>query len=191
MKNLLFVVLVLIVVVANYAIADDKEKQQNCSSSVAVGEQHKMLLEGVGNWTFIQEYWEKPGSKPLKCKGTSVVKKALDGRAIIVKVKSEMPNEMFQGIGIYTWNVIKKKYSAAWLDNYSYNGVDLLEGTYDAKTKTMTWDGEMVMPNGKKAPYKIIDRYLGKDKIIMEFYMIGTDGKLFMSMRNTNIRVQK
>ena len=188
MKNLLLIVLVMLFVVANYAIADDKEENM---APVAVNEHHKVLHKGIGKWTYVQECWMKPGAKPIKGKGSSVVKKILDGQGIVVKVKSEMSGGMiFQGIGIYTWNVIKQKYSASWLDTYSYNGVDLLEGTFDPKAKTMTWHGEMLMPNGVKAPYKIIDRYLSNDKTIMEFYMIGSDGKLFMSMRNTSMRVK-
>ena len=46
----------------------------------------------------------------------------------------------FEGHGVYGYDVKKAKYVATWVDSMSKH-IDMMEGTYDEKSKTLTFTG--------------------------------------------------
>ena len=54
----------------------------------------------------------------------------------------------FEGRGQFGYDPLKKKYVGTWIDSMSPT-LSVLEGTYDAKTKTMTYVGDGVDPTTK------------------------------------------
>jgi len=62
-----------------------------------------------------------------------------------VKVKAEFFVMRFEGHGQYGYDAKKGKYVATWIDSMSTH-IDMMEGTYDEKTKSLTLNGNSENP---------------------------------------------
>ena len=70
------------------------------------------------------------------------------GLWMLSSFEGEFGGAKFEGRGQFGFDANKGKYVGTWIDSMSPN-MSLLEGSYDAKTKTMTYTGEGVGPDGK------------------------------------------
>ena len=62
----------------------------------------------------------------------------------------------FEGRGQFGYDPAKKKYVGTWIDSMSPT-LRVLEGTYDAKTKTLTYKGDGVCPiDGSKLLQRMV-----------------------------------
>jgi hypothetical protein len=89
----------------------------------------------------------------------------------------------FQGHGIMTWDVTKKKYTATWTDSMS-TGLAVGEGTYDAAAKkwTNTMEGPDMAGNIMKT--RTVVEMRGATRV-MTAYAPGPDGKEMQAMKIT------
>ncbi|MEM7477614.1 MAG: DUF1579 family protein, partial [Planctomycetota bacterium] len=71
------------------------------------------------------------------------------------------------------YDAAKKKYFGTWVDSFSPNPTRM-EGTYDAKSKTMTYDTTGVGMDGSPTKGKNVVFY-GKDKRTMTMYSAAPD----------------
>src|SRR2546427_2174371 len=78
------------------SFSDDKEtpkkddKKPNESEMMAMmmelsktGENHKLLTDFVGTWTYTVKWWMNPEAKPSESTGTSVARAVMGGRYVI------------------------------------------------------------------------------------------------------------
>jgi hypothetical protein len=132
--------------------AEMKEMMAQMMELAKLNENHKLLADVVGTWTYTVKMWMNPdpSAKPEEYKGTAVRKPMMDGRFFVIDVtgKMEMPGpdgkkkEMtFKGMGIEGYDNVKKKFVGSWVDNMG-TGIMMSEGTYDPATKTFTYTGE-------------------------------------------------
>jgi len=79
--------------------ADDKkaDKQPGEAEMMAMmmemgktGENHKMLQDGVGSWSYVVKWWMSPDAPPSESKGTSVARSVMDGRYVITDHTGKM-----------------------------------------------------------------------------------------------------
>jgi Protein of unknown function (DUF1579) len=70
------------------------------------------------------------------------------GLWMVSKFEGEFSGSKFEGHGQFGYDANKGKYVGTWIDSMSPS-MTLLEGSYDAATKTMTYTGEGVTPDGK------------------------------------------
>jgi hypothetical protein len=124
-----------------------------------LNENHKVLAQLAGTWTYNVKMWMAPGAPPSTSTGTAVRKAIMDGRYFVVDVtgKMKMPGTdgkmkdfEFKGMSIEGYDNVKKKFVATWCDNMG-TGVMMSEGAYDAATKTFTYTGEYEMMPGMKS----------------------------------------
>lgn len=148
----------------------------------APGEPHKKLEPFVGRWTLTVKYILQPGTAPTETTGKAEFKWAMGGRFLLEEVKTDMMGQPVEWFGIHGYDNSKKKYASAWIDNMG-TAIDLMDGAWDETTKTLTYTGEFEEPGtGEKAKIKWIMKMENRDKLIVEMFEPGPDGKEFRNM---------
>ena len=143
-----------------------------------LNENHKILGELAGNWSYTVKMWMDPSAPAQVSKGTGVRKPIMDGRYYVFDVtgQMEMPGadgkkqEMtFKGTSIEGYDNVKKKFVSSWVDNMG-TGIMMSEGTYDPATKTFNYDSEVEMMPGMKTKVRETIKIVDKDHHIFEWY---------------------
>jgi hypothetical protein len=114
--------------------------------------EHKILAADEGTWdATVKSFGAGPDAEPTVSKGTEVNTVLPGGLWVLSKFEGDFAGVKFEGRGQFGYDPLKKKYIGTWIDSLMPN-LMVLEGTYDAKTRTMTFVGEGIEPNGK-TPY--------------------------------------
>ncbi|MEY2559711.1 MAG: hypothetical protein QOG51_126 [Verrucomicrobiota bacterium] len=154
------------------------EEMKQMMELAKLNENHKLLAGMAGTWSYTVKTWMVPGAPPSESTGTAVRKSIMDGRYLTgdYSGKFKMPGadgkmkEMnFQGMSMDAYDNVKKKFISGWVDNMG-TGIMIIEGTYDAATKTFTYIGESEMMPGVKAKMRQVIKMADKDHMSMEFY---------------------
>jgi hypothetical protein len=157
---------------------NDAEMMKQMMELAKLNENHKLLGEFVGNWSYAMKMWMAPGAPPSESKGSAVCKAIMDGRYFVSENNGtfKMPGpdgkmkEMnFKGIATDAYDNVKKKFVSSWVDNMG-TGIYLSEGTYDAATKTFTYTSEMEMMPGAKSKVRQTIKVTDADHRTFEFF---------------------
>lgn len=106
--------------------------------------EHKVLAADAGTWdAVIKTYMGGPDAEPMTSKGTEVNTMMVGGLWSISEFKGDFGGMPFEGRGQFGYDPLKKMYVGTWVDSMTPN-LSVLEGSYDAKTKTMTFVGDGV-----------------------------------------------
>lgn len=157
--------------------AEDMQKMMELSK---LNENHKLLTDSVGSWSFIVKMWMNgdPSSKPDISKGTATRKAIMDGRFVVMDVtgKMDMPGPdgkpmamTFKGHGLEGYDNVKKKFVGTWMDNMG-TGIMMSEGDYDSATKTFTYNSEIQPMPGVKTAVRETLKLVDKDHMTLEWY---------------------
>jgi hypothetical protein len=152
-----------------------------------VGENHKLLGSLAGSWTYTAKMFMDPSGKPQESKGTATRKAIMDGRYYVAdhtgKFKmpgpdGKMQDMNFKGMALEGYDNVKKKFVSSWVDNMSTMIMNS-EGTYDAATKTFTYNAECEMMPGKITKIREVVKVVDKDHHVFEWYdnMHGPEAK--------------
>jgi hypothetical protein len=144
------------------------------------GENHKLLADMVGTWDFKVKFWMNPDSEapPSESAGQSVTRAVMGGRYFISEVtgKMQMPgpdgkmtDADFSGMGVDGYDNAKKLYVSSWIDNMG-TGIMNSEGTFDAATKTLTYNSEYEPMPGMKTKVRMAVNMPDKDHHTMQFF---------------------
>jgi hypothetical protein len=156
---------------------EDMQKMMEMSK---LNENHKLLTDSVGNWSYTVKMWMNgdPSSKPDISKGTATRKAIMDGRFVVMDVngKMEMPGPdgkvksmTFKGHGLEGYDNVKKKFVGTWMDNMG-TGIMMSQGDYDPATKTFTYNSEVEMMPGMKTAVREVLKMTDKDHMTFEWY---------------------
>jgi hypothetical protein len=116
------------------------------------GPEHKILAADEGTWdATVKSFAAGPDAEPTVSKGTEVNTVLPGGLWVLSKFEGDFDGVKFEGRGQFGYDPLKKKYVGTWIDSLMPN-LMVLEGSYDAKAKTMTFVGEAIEPNSK-TPY--------------------------------------
>jgi Protein of unknown function (DUF1579) len=158
--------------------ADMQKMMQEMMEMQKLNENHKLLADMVGTWNYNIKFWMDPSAKPQESKGTAVRKAMFGGRFFVEDVSGKMqmpgpdgkPKDMdFKGMGIESYDNVKKKFVATWMDNMG-TGIMVSEGTYDPATKTFTYTGEYEEMPGMKKKFREVIKLVDKDHHNFEMY---------------------
>ena len=158
--------------------ADMQEMMKVMMEMGKVGENHKLLAEMAGNWTYTTKMWMDPADKPQESKGTATRKAIMDGRYFIAEhtgkfqmpgADGKMQDTNFKGMAIEGYDNAKKKFVSSWVDNMSTMILNS-EGTYDAATKTFTYSAQCEMIPGKMTTIREVIKIVDKDHHTFEWY---------------------
>jgi hypothetical protein len=109
--------------------------------------EHKILAADEGTWdATIKMYMGGPDAEPSVSKGTEVNEVLPGGLWVLSRFEGDFGGMKFLGRGQFGYDPTKKKYVGTWIDSTS-SILSVLEGEYDAKTKTMTFVGEGFDPD--------------------------------------------
>lgn len=142
-----------------------------------LNENHKLLAQTAGSYTYVVKMWMDPNAKPTESTGTATRKAVMDGRYVTGEYSGafEMPGPdgkphkmNFKGMSLDGYDNAKKKFVSAWVDNMG-TGVMLTEGSYDTATKTFTYTGEFEGMPGMKAKVREVIKLTDKG-MTMEYY---------------------
>ena len=143
------------------------------------GENHKLLAEMAGSWSYTMKMMMDPTtSKPSESKGTATRKAIFDGRYFTCDVsgKFQMPGKdgkpvdmNFKGKATEGYDNVKKKFISSWIDNMSTMMMNS-EGTYDADTKTFTYNAQCEMMPGMPVKMREVIKVVDKDHHTFEMY---------------------
>jgi hypothetical protein len=158
--------------------ADMQEMMKIMMEMGKVGENHKILGEMAGNWTYTAKMWMDPAGPPQESKGTATRKAILDGRYYMAEhngkfkmpgADGKMMDMNFKGMAFEGYDNAKKKFVSAWIDNMSTMILNS-EGTYDAATKTFTYNAQCEMIPGKTTTIREVIKVVDKDHHTFEWY---------------------
>lgn len=159
--------------------ADDMAKMMEQMMEMGkTGENHKLLADLAGTWTYTIKMWMDPTGKPSESKGTATRKAVMDGRYFIGDFtgKMQMPGPdgkmkdmNFKGMSIEGYDNAKKKFVSSWIDNMS-TMIMMSEGTYDPATKTFAYNAECEMMPGKMTKIREVIKVVDKDHHTFEWY---------------------
>jgi Protein of unknown function (DUF1579) len=111
--------------------------------------EHEILAADVGTWdATIKTFMGGPGAEPSVSKGVEVNELMAGGLWMMSRFEGTFGPAKFEGRGQFGYDPVKKKYVGTWVDSMS-PALSVLEGNYDAKTKTMTYVGDGYDPDHK------------------------------------------
>jgi uncharacterized protein DUF1579 len=124
-----------------------------------------------------------------------VRKMIMDGRYLHEDFKGEFLGMKFMGKGVTGYDVNKKKFVRAWIDNFG-TGISTSTGTYDKENKTFTYKGEEDIPEmGGKVKTRDVLKLVSADEETFEMFRTplkeGKEGKEFKVMEITYTRKAK
>ena len=156
----------------------EEEMMRLMMENMKLNENHKLLAELVGDWTYTVKMWMDPSAPPLESKGTMTRRSEMDGRYFVAEASGKFPmpgpdGKMqdfdFKGRSTEGYDNAKKKFVSAWIDNMG-TGIMLSEGTYDAATKTFTHHANYDMAPGVKTKIRETIKVTDKDHHTMEWF---------------------
>ncbi len=156
-------------------------------SSSVLGQEYEIPQPGpeldlfkadVGTWDVEIKSWDGPG-EPTVSKGREV-DRMLGGFWLLVEFKGNMMGMDFEGHGAYSYDAEKKQYVGSWIDSMGPTKMDMV-GQYDKKTKTMTYHGEALGPEGTPTKHVLTTKYKddGTHVMTMEVQVAGEMMKIF------------
>ncbi|MCC6285031.1 MAG: DUF1579 family protein [Phycisphaerales bacterium] len=146
-----------------------------------LSEEHEHLHAMVGDWSGTMKF--KTGDEWMDIEGHVSRELAFDGRFVIEHVKSEFMGQPFEGMGIIGFNSGTKKFESVWVENMATN-IAMSTGTYDAKTKTFTFEGEMLDPTtGENRKCLMTMDATDEDRQVSACYWLNADGSKELCMK--------
>ena len=130
-----------------------------------------------------------PDAEPTVSKGVEVNTVMPGGLWVLSKFRGDFGGVAFEGHGQFGYDPLKKKYVGSWIDSMSPS-LSVLEGTYDAQTRTMTLEGDGVDPGTKtKYTQRMVTTTKDDDTRVFTLYMkfdgAGDDEIKFMEITYT------
>jgi hypothetical protein len=155
------------------------------------GPEHKVLEPLVGTFKAKVKMYMEPGKPPTESEGTMNRKWILDGRYLQEEFEGKFFDTPFKGQGMLTYDPAKKQYVATWADSMSLS-ITMMQGTYDDKTKTLTYVYEETDPSsGKKMKARDVSKIVDNDHQTFDMYRTLEGMAEFKVMEITYTRVKK
>jgi hypothetical protein len=143
-----------------------------------LNENHKVLADTAGNYSYVVKMWMDPKGKPEESKGTATRKAIMDGRYVTGEYSGsfqmpgadgKMKDMNFKGVSLDGYDNVKKKFVSSWIDNMG-TGIMMMDGTYDTGTKTFTYTADYEMMPGMKSKVREVIKVTDKDHMTMEYF---------------------
>jgi len=154
---------------------DKKKDEDPFAKMPKPGPEHKLLAQLEGTWNAKVKSWFRPG-EPKESSGVMVRKMIMDGRYLHEEFKGEFLGMKFLGRGITGYDLNKKKYVMAWIDNFG-TGISTNQGSYDKDSKTWTFKGQEDIPDMGKAKTRDVLKMVSADEQTFEMYRTPLESK--------------
>lgn len=182
MNKLTIAVLTCLLCYATLSSSAQTEAETKAMMAYATpGEIHQMLARSVGTWDCQITMWMEPGTQPTTSHAEAKYEMILGGRYLQATTSGDYSGMPFQGVSLTGYDNSKKRFVNTWIDNMG-TGIMYLIGTWDDRTKSITYTGTMVDPgSGKDLPLKEVLTFVDEKTQRMEMFYT-TAGKEFKAM---------
>jgi len=141
------------------------------------GPEHKMLASFAGSWSVKAKAYSNPKQPPEESSGTLTRKVVLDGLFLQEELKAHSKAGFtLSGLGLVGYDVFRKQFVSSWVDNLG-TGIMVNYGTYDAKSRTISYVFEDVDDDGVKIRGRDLLKILSPNEHVFEMYRHRLDGK--------------
>ncbi len=107
------------------------------------------MTRDEGTWdATIKSFNAGPDAEPAVSTGTEVNTVMTGGLWVLSKFEGDFGGMKFEGRGQFGFDPNKKRYIGSWIDSLSPT-MSVLEGEYEPKTRTMTYVGDGIGPDGQ------------------------------------------
>ncbi|MCB9831445.1 MAG: DUF1579 domain-containing protein [Planctomycetes bacterium] len=132
--------------------------------------EHKMLLQGVGNWNVAGKFYMDPSQPPMESTGKEVVE-ALGAFWVVGHYSSEFMGMPFNGVSKMGYLPAEGCYVSTWIDSMM-PFLFVLKGKMEADGKTLVLkgDGPNFMTGEGTIPHKMTTVFDGPDRHVMAMY---------------------
>jgi hypothetical protein len=149
--------------------------------------EHDALKPLVGSWETVMKMEAMPGvpgmEKPMEAKGIERAELVCNGLWLKSVIDSTWKGGPFQGIWLAGYDPFAKKYRSYWVSSDDQEGLAVMDGTFDEKSKTWTWSGDT--PHGAvRSTFVLKDA----DNSVETCYLKTPDGKESKCMEITRKR---
>lgn len=147
------------------------------------GDVHKMMATWDGNWEGETTAWMADGAPPATSKANVVTRMIMGGRYQVTEFSGDMMGMPFNGMGTLAYDNYKKTFTNTWIDDMG-TGIMVMEGPWDAASKSMTLTGKYTNPaNGADCDMKEVFTIIDNDNQKMEMWGPDqTTGKQYKTM---------
>jgi hypothetical protein len=162
---------------------DEATAMANWTNYMTPGDMHKMMATWDGVWNAEITMWMDEKTAPQNATGKAEYKMILNGLYQSSKYTGDMMGMPFEGMSTTGFDNHKKVFLSTWIDNMG-SGIMIMEGPWDAASKTMTLKGKMVDPaSGEEKDFKQVIKIIDDNTQLMEMYGPGENGKEFKTMQ--------
>lgn len=180
MKKIFLIFAIGVTALSSKVIAQSDAEKNAWISYMMPGDMHKMLATQNGEWDAEVSMWMQPGAPPTKSAAVAKNEMILGGRYQMSKNSGTMMGMPFEGMSVVGYDNVKKMFVSSWVDNFG-TGMMYMEGTWDDKTKTITFKGKSTDPMmGKEQDVKEIFQIIDNNTQKMEMFMIMGDNEFKM-----------
>ena len=157
---------------------NEAEMMNQMMELAKLNENHKLLADLDGTWSYTVTMWMAPGAPPMKSNGVATRKSMMNGRYFVMDVTGQMKmpdadgklkDFEFKGHGMEGYDNVKKKFVGTWIDNMG-TGIMMSEGDYDPTGKTFTYTSEMEPVPGMKTKVREVVKLTDKNHMTFEWY---------------------
>ncbi len=140
------------------------------------GPMHSLMASWDGTWEGEMTMWDYEGAAPFSTPTKTVNSMMLGGKYQNCTYSGDMMGMPFEGRSILGYDNATKKFTSAWVDNFS-TGIMIMTGTWDEASKSLTFTGSSPDINrpGKECHMKEIYKIIDDNTQVMEMY--GPDAK--------------
>ncbi len=139
--------------------------------------EHEVLKREEGVWDATVKSFIPGAPEPLVSQGVERNTLMTGGLWLVSRFESDLGGggQTFEGHGVTGYDPSKSKYVGTWVDSMSTHMMNL-EGTYDPKSRTMTYHSEMYAP-GTKTLVKTrgVTEWKGDDARVYTLFVKGAD----------------
>lgn len=165
-------------------VLDSATMMKNWMAYSTPGDMHTMMASWDGTWDCDITTWHMPGAPPEMTKGKAVNKSILGGRYQESIHTGNMMGMPFEGKSTMAYDNNKKKFISTWIDNVG-TGLMVLEGPWDAGSKTLTQAGKCVDPSSgtdREMAVRQVLTVVDENNHVFAMYGPGPDGKEYKMM---------
>ncbi len=157
--------------------------QEGGPPAVKPGEEHALLASLAGRWAAESHFRIAPDQPATISKGTETSRMTCGGLWLVINFRGKFLGSPFEGHGTNGFDQTSGKFIGTWADSMS-TGLSLSEGTYDKKTKTITYKSNSTDPQtGQNVTNTSKTIFKDENHHTLVMYMPGPDGKEFESLR--------
>lgn len=190
------VVVLLLITTCFNSFSQDKSETARLAST---NQNHQLLAGIAGSWFFTGKHaFAGSGHKPIEFKGTMIRKSVWDNRYFTSEVTGQdipMPWSNSKPVTMHEtmtegYDNVKGKFVTSYINNEFETGIILLEGSYDAGTKIITYNGETLSPPGQNASpvttrkFHVLLKFIDSDHYTLEWHESIGEKELFDTVLN-------